>query len=145
MIRKAEQGDKKTYIEMAREFYDSPAVAHKVPAAHFERTFDEAMRSDAYVGLFMLADGGEVCGYALTARTFTQEAGGIVVWLEELYLRPAHRSKGLGREFFAFMEREMPAARYRLEVEPDNEKAKALYARLGYTFLPYEQMYKDRT
>ena len=143
MIRKAAEGDKETYIEMAREFYDSPAVAHKVPDAYFGRTFDEAMRSDEYVGLYMLTDGGAICGYALTARTFTQEAGGTVLWLEELYLRPAHRSKGLGREFFAFMEREMPAARYRLEVEPDNGRAKALYARLGYKILPYEQMYKE--
>lgn len=144
MIRKAALDDRNIYIELAREFYDSPAVAHRVPEAFFGRTFDEAMRSDAYVGLFMLADGGEICGYALTARTFTQEAGGAVVWLEELYLRPEHRAKGLGREFFAFLEREMPAARYRLEVEPDNVRAKALYSRLGYTFLPYEQMYKER-
>lgn len=143
MIRKATEKDRAEFLAMAREFYDSPAVAHKVSAANFEATFDEAMRSDTYVGLFILSDGGETCGYGMTARTFSQEAGGTVVWLEELYLRPAFRSRGLGREFFAYVYRELPAARYRLEVEPDNMRAKALYERLGYRVLPYEQMYKE--
>lgn len=143
MIRKVTERDREIYLALAKEFYSSPAVSHTLPDEHFSRTFDEAMRSDDYVGLFMLIADGEVCGYAATAKTFTQEAGGTVIWLEELYVRPAFRSHGLGREFFAFMERELPAARYRLEVESGNERAKALYARLGYKQMPYEQMYKE--
>ena len=37
-----------------------------------------------------------MAGYALLAKTFSQEAGGLVVWLDEMYVRPAYRSKGLG-------------------------------------------------
>ena len=31
----------------------------------------------------------------------------------------------------------------RLEVEPENERARALYARMGFSDLPYLQMHKD--
>ena len=50
---------------------------------------------------------------------------------------------GLGREFFSFLHKNRPAARYRLEVEPDNERAIALYSSLGFTVLPYGQMIAD--
>ena len=67
----------------------------------------------------------------------------MVVWIEELYLRPDFRSHGIGSEFFAFLEQEHPAARYRLEIEPDNERAAKLYRSRGYEVLPYVQMIKD--
>ena len=38
MIRKMRSEDKKTYMEMAREFYHSDAVLHPVPDTYFERT-----------------------------------------------------------------------------------------------------------
>lgn len=142
MIRKANERDRRDYIEMAREFYDSPAVAFRIPEEYFVKTFDEAMRSDVYVGLYIVTDGQTAAGYALTARSFSQEAGGEVVWIDELYIRSAYRSRGLGKEMLAFIEREFPAARYRLEIEPDNVRAKELYARLGYVTLPYAQMIK---
>ena len=35
---------------------------------------------------------GEIVGYLLTAKTYSREAGGLVLWLEEMYMRPAYRS-----------------------------------------------------
>lgn len=54
MIRKMRSEDKKTYMEMAREFYHSDAVLHPVPDTYFERTADEALRSDVYAEIFLL-------------------------------------------------------------------------------------------
>ena len=45
---------------------------------------------------------------------------------------------------FEFMKENIPAARYRIEVKPDNEKAKALYERMGFEVLPYLQMVIDK-
>ena len=53
MIRKMRSEDKKTYMEMAREFYHSDAVLHPVPDTYFERTADEALRSDVYAEIFL--------------------------------------------------------------------------------------------
>ena len=38
----------------------------------------------------------------------------------------------------------MPAARYRLEAEPENEGAVRLYHRMGYKELPYMQLVKEK-
>lgn len=145
MIRKAERRDREEYIKMAHEFYHSPAVLHSVPDAYFAHTFDEYLNHEAYVGCYILECDGEYAGYGLTAKTFSQEAGGYVYWLEELYVREAYRSKGFGSEFFRYMEeqREEGVTRFRLEVEDDNVRASALYKRLGYEYLEYRQMIKE--
>ena len=67
-----------------------------------------------------------------------------MVWLEELYIRAEFRSRGLGSEFFRQVtEENRDARRFRLEVEPENVRAIALYRRLGYENLPYVQMIRD--
>ncbi len=144
MIRRIEPKDKEVYFELAREFYNSDAVLSPVPDSHFENTFCEMMRSDVYAEGFLLELDGQAVGYALLAKTFSQEAGGLTVWIEELYVRAPYRSKGLGNEFFDFLEASVPAFRYRLEIEPENERAVKLYEKRGFRSLSYGQMVKDR-
>ena len=142
MIRKLTVEDRSLFLALSEEFYASPAVAHAVPAEYHMRAFDELMRSDAYISCYLLCDGETPAGYALLQKTYSREGGGVCLWIDEIYLRPAFRSKGLGREFFAFADT-LGAARLRLEVEPDNTRAIALYAALGFESLPYSQMVKD--
>ena len=68
----------------------------------------------------------------------------MAVWIEELYILPQFRGKGYGTTFFSELRQQYPnAARFRLEVEPDNDGAKALYGRMGYEILNYGQMVLD--
>ena len=143
MIRKITPADREIYLQMAHDFYHSEAVLHPVDDAHFPRAFDEMMRSEDYMtGLIFEAE-GRVAGYALLCKTYSQEAGGMAVWIDELFVLPGFRSKGLGRQFFAELEQIVPAARYRLEIEPDNVRAEKLYRSLGFDVLGYRQMVKD--
>lgn len=141
VIRKLKSADRKDYLEMAQAFYGSDAVNHAVPSSYFEQTFAELMRSDVYAEGYLMEENGEAVGYALLAKTYSQEAGGPVVWIDELYLKPSQRGKGLGSGFFSFLQKTYPnTARFRLEAEPDNDRAMALYRRLGYKILPYVQL-----
>lgn len=77
--------------------------------------------------------------------TYSNEAGGLVVWLEELYIRDFARGFGLGTELIGYIENQYRdrAVRFRLEVEEENHAAVRLYRRKGYTSLPYAQMVKE--
>ena len=145
MIRNLSATDHELCLALCDEFYHSPAVAHPIPPSFYENTFQELMRSDVYAKCYILEAEGAPAGYALLSRSYSAEAGGPVVWVEELYLRPEFRSHGLGSEFFAFLEERHPAARYRLEIEPDNERAAKLYRSRGFEVLPYVQMIKDQS
>ena len=145
MIRSVEPKDKDVYLNLVRDFYQSEAVLHSIPDEYIENTWEELMSSSNYVKAYILESDNQVAGYALLSFTFSQEVGGKVAWIEELFMLPEFRGQGLGKEFFAFMEAnvESKVSRIRLEVEPDNNRAKRLYESLGYEDLPYVQMVKE--
>ena len=47
-IRKIKLEDKKIYLEMVNEFYNSEAVLHSVDENNFINTFNELIKSDVY-------------------------------------------------------------------------------------------------
>ena len=143
MIEQLRPENRDELVTLMHEFYHSPAVLSPVPDAHFERTCDEILSGSPFAAAHLIRKNGKLAGYALLAFTYTNEAGGLVLWLEELYIRPEFQSRGLGSEFFSYVFENYPAARYRLEIEPDNDRARALYERLGFEALPYCQMVRE--
>lgn len=144
MIRRFKEDEKNLFVELVTEFYHSDGVLHTIPVSHMEATFNEMIQSDRYVEGFLLRVEDQPAGYGLISKSFSQECGGPVIWFEELYIRESYRGCGLGSQFFQYVEEQFPkTARFRLEVEPDNEGAARLYQRLGYESLPYNQMIKE--
>ena len=145
MVRKVVEADRQSYMSMVKDFYNSEAVCHEIPMSHIEAAFDEMMRSDVYMEGFMLEADGETAGYANIAKTFSCEGGGLTVWVEEIFILPQFRCRGLGRELFAFLEQRYGAelARMRLEVTDENERAAKLYRSLGFERLEYRQLVKE--
>ena len=60
------------------------------------------------------------------------------------YVLPEFRGRGLGSACFRELRALYPtAARFRLELAPDNLRARALYERMGFQSLDYRQMVQD--
>ena len=144
-IREIGKEDLQEYVAMASALYSSPACMHEISTKNFTDTFQEVFRSKERAGLFLIEDETGTVGYILLAFTWSAEAGGLTVWIEELYFKEQARGKGYGSQVFAWIEDTYSQAkRFRLEAARSNERAIALYERLGYEELPYYQMIKDR-
>ena len=143
MIRPIEAKDKEKFLEYCHEMYNSPAVSHSIDENNFVRTFDSLIKGNPfYLGVMVECD-GKVVGYGLLALSYSNEAGGMQMLLDELYIEAEYRGRGLGKEFFDYAEGlHLDIKRYRLEVTHGN-RAKHLYDRLGYEELDYIQMIKD--
>lgn len=130
---------------MVSDFYASDAVLIHPCEDHFKTTFDELMRSDVYAECYIFELDGSAVGYSLLAKTFSQEAGGTVIWIEEIYVLPEYRGLGIGKAYFEYLikNRSEKIRRLRLEAEKENEKAIKLYRSLGFTELDYGQMIID--
>jgi acetyltransferase, GNAT family len=77
-------------------------------------------------------------------KTYSVEAGGITIWIDELFVLEEYRSKGLGRELFKYIEEngDKKLRRIRLEVELENGRAISLYKKMGFEPAPYDGMWK---
>jgi GNAT superfamily N-acetyltransferase len=75
--------------------------------------------------------------YALLCSFWSNELGGEVCIVDELYVEKAARGRGLATQLIeGLLRRELPwfggAVAVELEVTPDNQRARALYQRLGF-------------
>ena len=144
MIREITPQDKEEYIKMAQNFYNSDAVSHQIPKENFVKAFDAAINKNPFIKLYILESDGTTAGYASIAVTFTTEGGGNTLWLDELYIKPEHRGKGLGRGLIEFLKKDDDIKRIRLEITPKNERAKKLYVSEGFVPCEYSQLIFDR-
>lgn len=94
----------------------------------------------------IIEQGDKIAGFSHISFSWSSEVGGLVVIIEDLYIKPDFRSKGIGRAFFneIFEEHKDKAMRFRLEVAKDNLRARALYKDLGFEYLEYLQMVKEK-
>jgi GNAT superfamily N-acetyltransferase len=94
--------------------------------------------SDATRGAILLAYDPEPLGVAVLAFTWTLEHGGLVAWLDELFVVAEQRGRGIGR---ALLRRALEVAKDRgcraidLEVDADHARAQHLYEREGFASL----------
>ncbi len=136
--------DKNEIMHMMRVFYDSPAVQHTASDKILERDIEDCLSDTPYLDGFIIEHSGQVVGYAMTAISYTTEYGGICIWLEDLYIKPDYRHKGISEKVFEFIEKNYPnAVRFKLEVEPENEFAVKCYKKYGYKSSPYFEMTKE--
>ena len=134
------------FYGMCRDFFSSPAVCHAISQTSMETTFQSALQGSPYLRGLILLEEDVVIGYVLLSFTYSNEVGGEVVWIEELYLKESYRGKGYGTAAIKWVIQEYQnhVKRFRLEVTAENTGAKKLYEQLGFTTLPYEQMVIDQ-
>jgi GNAT superfamily N-acetyltransferase len=94
VIRPAVEADVPELLAMIRELAEYEKLADQVMA-----TEDDLARAlfapDSAVFDTVVEDGdGGLAGHALWFRTFSTFLGKTGIWLEDLYVRPAHRRKG---------------------------------------------------
>lgn len=130
---------------MVKDFYDSEAVLDNIPMENILNTYNEIVSSSPYVKAYLIEEEEETAGYGLISLTYSNEAGGLVVWIEELYIIEKFRGLGLGSKFLNFIETKFSgeAKRFRLEISKTNKSAQRLYLREGYRPLEYLQMVND--
>jgi len=99
----------------------------------------ERLAAEPSRGVAVVCDPGgpAVAGYALLCAFWSNELGGEVCIIDELYIVPEARGRGdATRLVRGLCERTLPwfqtAVAIELEVTPGNARARALYERLGF-------------
>ena len=144
-FRDFKESDRRAFLEMCRGFYSGDAVDHAIPEKYMELTFDEILRQGPYLRGILFEQNGKTAGYGQLSFTFSNEVGGFVVQIEEIYVLPEFQGKGIGNAYLEWLKDEYrgKAKRFRLEVCSGNAGAIRLYSKKGFEKLSYEQMILD--
>jgi GNAT superfamily N-acetyltransferase len=142
LIRELKEQDKEKFISMVDSFFHSEAVLHAIPKEYILNTYNEVISGSPFAKVYIIEEQGEIAGYGQVSLTYSNEAGGMVVWIEELYIHEQFRGLGLGSAFLDFIKKEyaLKAKRIRLELCESNKAAEKLYLKKGFTSLDYKQM-----
>jgi ribosomal protein S18 acetylase RimI-like enzyme len=109
----------------------------------------EVAITDMERGFLMLArDGGRVVGVAYVATILSAEHCGPVAWLEELYVAPDCRHRGIGTALVtAVLERAQKAGivAVDLEIDAGHQRVISLYQRLGFRRLERSRWVREFT
>lgn len=91
-------------------------------------------------GIWLVFERQTPAGYIALCRGYSIEFGGCDAFVDEFYLEPAFRGKGIGAQVLELIKDEASVLEIRalhLEVARDNRSARRLYTRAG--FAPREQ------
>ena len=87
---------------------------------------------------------GQIAGYMLLTFTYSNEFGGEVINIDELYIRDEFQGMGIGTQLLEFVEETYTDCQaILLMVNEENKFAKKLYSKQGYKEIEYLQMIKQ--
>ena len=143
MIRRMNESDRESVMDMMRTFYASPAVLTNGSDEIFVSDVDECVSDSPYAEGYVFEDSGETIGYAMLAKSYSTEYGKRCILIEDIYIKEGYRGKGIGSEFFRFLEESYPDVLFRLEAEEENERAIHVYKKSGFDVMPYLELKKE--
>jgi GNAT superfamily N-acetyltransferase len=125
-------------LELFGELAAYEHLTHELRAT--EQGLDTALFGQSPVAEALIAErntdsgGSEILGYALFFPTFSSFLTSTGVWLEDLFVRPAHRGEGVGRALLSAVAtrvRERGGERLEWAALDWNELALGFYRRIG--------------
>jgi GNAT superfamily N-acetyltransferase len=131
-IRPAGREDVGTIFRLIRELAEYERLGHAVQGD--ERLLEDSLFERRAAEALLIEEGGEPVGYAVFFTTFSTFECRPGLWLEDVYVRPEWRRRGVGREVLTHIARlavERDCARIEWLALNWNESALRFYEALG--------------
>ncbi|HYP64099.1 MAG TPA: GNAT family N-acetyltransferase [Acidocella sp.] len=125
-------GDAETLLQMCRDFH----VEDGSPLDEAgEATIAHVCAGEKLAPAYMLEHDGRPAGFFILTLGYSVENGGMDGFIDDIYLLPEYRGRGLGRRAVALAieaAREVGIRALLLEVESHNDRAYSLYRKMGF-------------
>lgn len=137
-IRNAHPEDAPAIVGLIRELAEFEQLTHLLevtPESLAEHLFGNRPAAECLV----VEEGDSVIAFALFFHNFSTFLGKPGLYLEDLYVQPAHRGRGVGRALLvrlAAMARDRGCGRFEWSVLDWNANAIAFYQKVGATVMP---------
>lgn len=132
--RQFKPADHETVAEFVKQLYAIDPHGKPMTEEKIKRTFEVLSKDPTRGTIIVIEHGDEIIGYAILINFWSNEFGGNIVNVDELYIKEEFRSQGIGTEFIKHVAdtKFSNAVALQLEVTPDNDRAYKLYEKLGF-------------
>jgi GNAT superfamily N-acetyltransferase len=131
--RSARQADLPLLLELVQEFHEFEELPFDLS---LDRTALDQIVMDPLLGrIWLIYESSNVIGYVIVTFGYSLEYRGREACVDELYLRPAYRRRGIGSQTLQFVESECRSLNVNflsLEVYRDNNSAQIVYRKAGF-------------
>jgi ribosomal protein S18 acetylase RimI-like enzyme len=133
-IRPASIADAGQLLPLVKAYWQHDGIAGFEPA-RLSRQLDEFLATPAHGRGWLAMHAGLAVGYLLCAFVYSFEHGGLMAEVDELFVTPEYRRRGLGQALLAAARTGLTASgcgALQMQVADDNPGAQDFYARLGF-------------
>jgi GNAT superfamily N-acetyltransferase len=133
VVRDAGSDDIPVLVALMAEFYAE--AGYTLPVGAATSTFAALLRDPRLARAWILEADGAPAGYVVLTVAFSMEYGGMRGFVDDLFVRPAARARGLAAEALDVVRRtaeELGVRALLVETGPDNDVARRVYARAGF-------------
>jgi ribosomal protein S18 acetylase RimI-like enzyme len=114
---------------------------HALPVDQARRAFAALLENADLGSVHLIEAHGEPAGYAVLTVSYSMEYGGLRGFVDDLFVRPSMRQRGLATALLADLRREAERRGVRallVEAAADNEAAQRVYRRAGFGDLGHQ-------
>lgn len=141
-VRECKESDLRAWTDMNLEFMTEEIQDEelwnnvgKTSPEEFVKIFEEGRKRPEQIRFVIFEEDGKAVGFANLMLIFSVWSKGTAMILDDLYIRPAYRGKGYGRNALTCIENlaeEIGCKRLQFQSEETNPGARAFYKTMGY-------------
>ncbi|QQA44404.1 GNAT family N-acetyltransferase [Pelagovum pacificum] len=132
-IRLASADDAPAVLSLVARFHEEYGIA--ADDAHREAALMPLLEGSPHGAVWLFGPARAPLGYMIVSFTWSIELGGMDAFLDEIYVRPSVRGRGIATQALHALSvslRDGGVKAIHLEVDRENEATHRLYARDGY-------------
>ncbi|MCX6665026.1 MAG: GNAT family N-acetyltransferase [Euryarchaeota archaeon] len=134
--------DEENITLLMNEFYTEDIYVKNITTEKIKKTFHELKLHPEKGDIFVAEDDAKIIGYALLINYWSNEFGGNILYIDELFIQPAYRGKGIGTKIINYIiEQKINApVAIQLEVTKQNKKGIKFYKKFGFAESQYNRL-----
>ncbi|WP_232698608.1 GNAT family N-acetyltransferase [Brevibacillus daliensis] len=124
--------DYNEFLEMVTSLYREDLEGQPMNHTKVNSTINEYKKNPQKVRIIILLSNNEIIGYSILVYFWSNEYGGNILFIDELYVKEDSRSRGIGTYFLNCIEKMDNIVAFQLETNPSNKRVFNYYTSLGF-------------
>jgi GNAT superfamily N-acetyltransferase len=140
-----EEKDFEELSKMVFGFHAGDSCEEKLSTTRIKRTIEKLTSNPDRGKILLFFFEKAVVGYAIVICYWSNELGGEIIFIDELYVKPFFRKQGIGKQFIKYLVncKEKDAKAIQLEVKPANKRVGKFYLKQGFHILSSKSLIRE--